>query len=162
MAGPIVGNPVFAQTNAALPGGTSIGVHIETPNAGQMFFVAPGGTVDVPVEGTADVASGNPVPNTTIIYVIDTSGSTTSPSGSETCGNQNPGDDTPGFFDSDGDDILDTPFPSLANEVIDCEILALKNLNAMAIELGHQLSEKELETKNNPRDIEVMARGQGN
>jgi len=28
--------------------------------------------------------------------------------------------------------------------------------------LGHQLSEKELETKNNPRDIEVMARGQGN
>jgi len=132
MAAPIVGNPVFAQTDSFLPGGTTIGVSINSPLEGAMFFVAPGGTVDVPVVGTADVGSGPPTQQTSIIYVIDASGSTTRPAETDTCGNQNPIDTTPG---EDLPDNPDTFFP-LDNEIIDCEILAVKNLNEQAIDLG--------------------------
>jgi uncharacterized repeat protein (TIGR01451 family) len=132
MISPIVGNSaVFAQTDSFLPGGTAIGVAIDTPVNGTMFFVnEPGDTIDTPVNGTASVGNATAVQNTSLIYVIDASGSTSRPSGGETCGNQNPIDTTPGWFNAT------TPFPSTSNELIDCEILAVKSLNDQAIDLG--------------------------
>ncbi|MGD2107695.1 MAG: hypothetical protein PVH93_08840, partial [Nitrosopumilaceae archaeon] len=120
-----------------MPGGTSIGVHISTPANGTMFFVdEPGDTIDTPVNGTADVGSGTAVQNTSLVYVIDASGSTTRPTGGDFCGNQNPIDTTPGWFDSNMNGTLDTPYNSTSNELIDCEILAVKTLNQQAIDLG--------------------------
>jgi uncharacterized repeat protein (TIGR01451 family) len=102
-----------------------------------MFFVnEPSDTIDTPVNGTASVGNGTAVKNTSLIYVIDASGSTSRPSGGETCGNQNPIDTTPGWFASNSSGIIDTPYNSTSNELIDCEILAVKSLNQQAIDLG--------------------------
>ncbi|MCZ6581746.1 MAG: hypothetical protein O6761_01050 [Thaumarchaeota archaeon] len=118
MIAPAVGTPnAFAAANT-LPGGTAIEVTITSPLDGQMFAVPPGGTIDVPVEGTADVGMGVARADTTLLYVIDNSGSTGAFGGGN-CGEQQNADPQ-----------------SVANQIIDCELLAVKNLNAQAIALG--------------------------
>ncbi|GIH10512.1 hypothetical protein Rhe02_85790 [Rhizocola hellebori] len=63
-----------------LPGGTSISVAIATPANGAVFPPGP-----VTVTGTASVGVGVPVANTSLVYVIDVSGSTES-FGAPSCG----------------------------------------------------------------------------
>ncbi|HEX2054221.1 MAG TPA: VWA domain-containing protein [Actinomycetota bacterium] len=97
--------------NGNLPGGTSISVGITNPAEGALYV--PG---SVPVSGTASIGEGQPVADTTIVYVIDVSGSTQNPGG---CGgNQNPTRDP------------------VSNSILDCEIAAGKALNQQAIDAG--------------------------
>lgn len=57
-----------------LPGGTGITVAIDSPADGDLI-AAPGGVV--PVSGTASVGEGTPVKDTTLVFVMDRSGSMT-------------------------------------------------------------------------------------
>ncbi len=66
--------------NGNLPGGTSISVTIDTPANNS---VRPPGPVTV--TGTASVGTAAPVANTSLIYVLDVSGSTADP-GAPSCG----------------------------------------------------------------------------
>jgi hypothetical protein len=104
--------PAAAHTTSAnLPGGTSIEVGITSP-ADHALIASPPGNVQL--SGTASVGQGVPVANTTLVYVVDRSGSTASTNG---CGaNQN------------GDGV--------SNSVLDCEIAAARALNAQAIAAG--------------------------
>jgi len=68
--------PAAADTTAGnLPGGTSIAVGIDTP-ADDALIASPG---DVSLSGSASIGQGVPVANTTLIYVVDRSGSTQNP-----------------------------------------------------------------------------------
>src|SRR5579862_2808295 len=58
--------------DGTLPGGTSIGVSITSPSNGATLPAAP-----VSVTGTASVGEGVQQANTTLIYIVDLSGSTT-------------------------------------------------------------------------------------
>jgi len=76
---------VRAAQNASLPGGTSISVAVTAPADGAMLPQGP-----VSVTGTASVGTGQPVANTTLIYIVDVSGSTADPTGTPgRCPNQN-------------------------------------------------------------------------
>ncbi len=112
--------PVLAYTAGYLPGGTAIEVDNTEPEDGDVYYIPAGETtIDITDAGTAAVGEGVAVADTTLIYVIDASGSTASSSGGTTCGEQQTHDPE-----------------SVANEIIDCEILAAKNLNDMAVALG--------------------------
>ena len=63
-------------TTTPLPGGTSLDVTITSPSDGATMPQGP-----VTVTGTAAVGTGAPVANTTLIYVVDVSGSTSDPTG---------------------------------------------------------------------------------
>lgn len=104
---PALAHPV----NGNLPGGTSITVSIDSPAYGS---VRPPGVV--PVNGTASVRQGQPVPSTALIYVLDVSASTESPVQAGCGGDQN----------NDGN----------ADDVLDCEILAARTLNDEALSPG--------------------------
>jgi hypothetical protein len=93
-------------TAASLPGGTSLEVGITSPTSG---VVVPPGVVAV--NGTAQVGLAPPVADTSILYVMDVSGSTTSGGG---CGG-----------DANGD--------GSANTVLDCEVAALRAVNGAVI-----------------------------
>ncbi len=68
--------------------------------------------------GTAAVGTGAPVANTTLIYIVDVSGSTSEPTGvPNKCPRQN---------------VYDT----LQDTTLDCELLAIRDLNAAAITTG--------------------------
>jgi hypothetical protein len=110
----LIGTALAIEGN--LPGGTSISVDITAPSDGAVK-VYPPGTVEL--EGTASVGEGLPVANTALIYVIDASGSTASPSGGDCGPDQNPTDP-----------------PSVEDEIIDCEIAAGINLNEQAVTIG--------------------------
>jgi hypothetical protein len=71
----------------------------------------------VTVTGTSEVGNGAPVANSLLIYVLDVSGSTGTVQATTLCGKQN-------VFDTD------------ANTTLDCELLAIRNLNAAAIGAG--------------------------
>lgn len=71
--------PVYA-VDGNLPGGTAISVAINSPANGAVLPPGP-----VAVTGTASVGTGVPVANTSLIYVVDVSGSTASP-GAPSCG----------------------------------------------------------------------------
>lgn len=103
-----------------LPGGTEIEVTIDDPVTCTNFYIPIGGTTsDVNVLGVASVGEGVAIPNTTLIYVLDGSGSAATPAGGDCGPDQNPGD------------------PEAAeDEIIDCEIAAAINLNNTAITLG--------------------------
>ena len=108
----IAAAPAVADTtNGNLPGGTSISVGIAAPNDGGLIASPPG---NVSLGGSAAVAHGVPVANTTLIYVVDRSGSTQTTNG---CGGNQNGD---GF----------------TNSVLDCEIAAARALNQQAIAAG--------------------------
>lgn len=102
-----------------LPGGTSIEVTIDDPVTSTNFYVQVGGTVDVVVSGTASIGESVAVADTTLIYVLDASGSTASPAGGDVGPDQNPSDPE-----------------SSEDEIIDAEIAAAINLNDEAIALG--------------------------
>ena len=96
-----------------LPGGTSLDVTITSPSDGAVLPQAP-----VTVTGTAAVGTGAPVANTTLIYIVDVSGSTSEPTGvPNKCPRQN---------------VYDT----LQDTTLDCELLAIRDLNAAAITTG--------------------------
>ncbi|MBA7686010.1 hypothetical protein ES703_94441 [subsurface metagenome] len=114
--------PVLAYTAGYLPGGTSIEVDNTEPEDGDVYYIPAGETtIDIMDSGTAAVGEGVAIPDTTLIYVIDASGSTASPSGGSTCGEQQT---------HDPEDMYEP------NQIIDCEILAAKNLNDTAVALG--------------------------
>ena len=94
-----------------LPAGTPISVEISAPPDGALRGYPTG---EIQMSGTASIGEGLPVANTLIVYVIDVSGSTLDPAG---CGGNQNGD---GFTDS----------------ILDCEILATKNLNGIAQSTG--------------------------
>ena len=95
--------------SASLPGGTNIAVEILGPADGAVV-----NGPDVPVNGTASVGEGVPVPNTALVYALDVSGSTDQPGG---CGGDQNGDGN-------------------ANFILDCEIAAAKATNQSAIATG--------------------------
>src|SRR6266508_1353726 len=97
---------------SVLPGGTSLSIGITTPADGATVPAAP-----LTVQGTAEIGQAAPLPNTALIYVVDVSGSTQTLGTSTTCGNQN---------------VYDTR----AETTLDCELRAIKELNAAAIAAG--------------------------
>jgi len=109
----------MAYTAGSLPGGTSIEVDNVAPADGDTFYIPIGETtIDITDTGTASIGEGVAVADTTLIYVLDASGSTAEASGG-TCGEQQTHD-----------------LESGPDEIIDCEILAAINLNDVAISLG--------------------------
>lgn len=96
-----------------LPGGTGLTVSIDSPADGALIG-SPGATT-VNFNGTASVGEAEPIADTSLISVIDLSGSTTG--GAGTCGG-----------DANGD--------GLTNRIHDCEIAALRALNQDAITAG--------------------------
>ena len=112
--------PAAAYTAGYLPGGTTIEVDNTEPVDGATYYIPVGETsIDIIDSGTASVGEGTAIADTTLIYVIDASGSTASPSGGSTCGEQQ-----------------DYDAESGPDEIIDCEILAANNLNDTAVALG--------------------------
>lgn len=75
-----------ASQSGTLPGGTSIAVSIDNPADGATFLVPPGGTASVTVSGTASVGTGVPIKDTTVVYVLDVSGSMTLDAGVDCTG----------------------------------------------------------------------------
>ena len=116
LAGVLAAAPIAQAdtTNGNLPGGTSISAGISAPAAGALIASPPG---DVNLSGTAAVGEGQPVADTTLIYVVDTSGSTIPPLSGPGCGGNQNGDGS-------------------SNSVLDCEIAAAKALNQQAIAAG--------------------------
>ena len=94
-----------ALTEATLPAGTAISVHIATPGDGVTVLPGP-----IAITGNATVGIGAIPADTALVYVIDASGSTTAGGG---CGGNVNGD---GF----------------ANSVLDCEIVAAQALDTQA------------------------------
>ena len=96
-----------------LPGGTALDITIGSPLDGATLPDAP-----VAVSGTASVGVGAPVAKTTLIYIIDVSGSTSAGTGTPgRCPRQN---------------VYDT----VADTTLDCELLAVRDLNQAAIATG--------------------------
>lgn len=80
-----VGAALGAEDN--LPGGTAIAVTIDDPGADVTIYVDDeGDTVDLTLTGTAGVGGTAVVKNTTLIYVLDLSGSMTSGAGVDCTG----------------------------------------------------------------------------
>ncbi|GAI25618.1 unnamed protein product [marine sediment metagenome] len=117
--------PVLAYTAGYLPGDTAIEVDNTEPEDGDVYYIPAGETaIDIMDTGTAAVGEGVAIPDTTLIYILDASGSTAEYSGGTVCGEQQT------------HDLYDTPPGSGSNQIIDCEILAAINLNDMAVSLG--------------------------
>ncbi|MFC7489842.1 MULTISPECIES: hypothetical protein [unclassified Knoellia] len=71
----VVPAAVAGSTSGSLPNGAALTVSITSPVDGDSFIVPAGDTtVDVPLSGTASIATG--APSTSWIYVVDVSGST--------------------------------------------------------------------------------------
>ena len=99
---------------SSLPGGTTLDVTITSPANGAVLPAAS----PVVVQGTAAVATGTPVANTTLIYIVDVSGSTSESTGVPgKCPKQN-------------------VYDALQDTTLDCELLAVRDLNAAAISTG--------------------------
>lgn len=103
-------------TDGNLPGGTSVSVDITAPPDGTLITYPAG---NVALEGSASVGVGLPVADTAFVYLTDGSGSTASPSGGDCGPDRNPMDPE-----------------SVEDEIIDCEIAAVINLNNSAIAEG--------------------------
>jgi hypothetical protein len=101
-----------AGATGNLPGGTSIEAAVTAPADHAVLPDAP-----FTATGTAAVGQGQPVANTTLIYIVDVSGSTANPTGGTSCPRQN---------------VYDLQ----ANTTLDCELLAVRDLNAAAIATG--------------------------
>ncbi len=111
---------------SSLPGGTSISVSIAEPANGSEFTAETNSSGEIQISGMATVGVGTTHADTTLIYVLDASGSTEGSSGMAlSCPDQNPSDVDPG-----------DPVPD-ENEIIDCEIGAAIALNDQAAALGN-------------------------
>ena len=102
-------DPEWREVVAPLPSGVACSVEVTTPANGQVLPAAPVG-----VTGFATVGQAVPIANTSLVYVMDVSGSTESFGG---CGGDPNGDGS-------------------SNTVLDCEITALTGLHDQAIALG--------------------------
>lgn len=108
---------------AQLPGGAAIEVNIENPAGDTAVSLTTADTLTL--SGSVTVGAANQEADTTLIYVLDASGSTEDSAGINLfCPDQNPADQDPG-----------DPVPD-ENEVIDCEIAAAIALNEQAAALG--------------------------
>ena len=109
------------QANSGqLPGGTAVSVQIDTPAHNSIVR-----DTDITLTGSASISTLAVEADTTLIYVLDASGSTEESSGlTLNCPDQNPLDIDPG-----------DPIPD-ENEIIDCEIAAAIALNEQAAALG--------------------------
>ncbi len=103
---------VAAGATGNLPGGTSIEAAVTFPADHALLPDAP-----FTATGTAAVGQGHAVANTTLIYIVDVSGSTVASTGGTSCPRQN---------------VYDLQ----ANTTLDCELLAVRDLNAAAIATG--------------------------
>ncbi len=104
---------VTGATTGSLPGGTSIEATITSPSNGAVLPVGP-----VTVTGTASVGTAAPIANTTLVYIVDVSGSTSQvTSTAAKCPNQN-------------------VYDSTAGTTLDCELLAVRDMNQAAIAAG--------------------------
>lgn len=118
-----IATPVDA-VDGNLPGGTAVSLEIVSPIDGAEIFTGDA-TVDLPISASASIGIGSATADTTLIYLLDASGSTEESSGvSPGCPDQNP-------VDVD----LNDPVPD-GNEIIDCEIGAVIALNNQAVSLG--------------------------
>lgn len=97
---------------ANLPAGTSIDAAVSSPADHAVLPLAP-----LTIHGTASVGVGLPVANTTLIYIVDVSGSTSTSTGGTACPRQN-------------------VYDALSDTTLDCELLAVRALNAQAISTG--------------------------
>ena len=97
---------------ATLPGGTSIDAVVTSPGDGATLPDAP-----LTIQGKASVGEGAAVANTTLIYIVDVSNSTSSSTGGTLCPNQN-------------------VYDPVGNTTLDCELLAVRDLNNLAISRG--------------------------
>lgn len=72
----MIGTTAALGADGSLPGGTSITVDIDDP-AGDLTIIVDdeGDTIDLTLTGTASVAGSAAVKNTTLIYILDLSGS---------------------------------------------------------------------------------------
>lgn len=114
---------VYAD-NGFLPGGTAVSITLDTPLDGAEF-TAVEGKATIPVSGIASVGNGVSNADTSLIFLLDISGSTEETVGSSLfCPDKNPIDVDPG-----------DPIPD-ENEIIDCEIGAAIALNEQAAALG--------------------------
>jgi hypothetical protein len=104
-------NVLFRETFDSLPSGTQVSVEVSYPHDGDVFPAGEG----VPVNGFATVGEGSAMSDTTLVFLVDVSGSTDNPA---SCG---------GDINSDGE--FDT--------VLDCEIEALLAVKQAAISLGN-------------------------
>lgn len=107
----------FGITLAAdgnLPAGTPISVEITSPADGAVIVFPPGNAT---LTGDASVGMGVAVPNTLLVYTLDVSFSTIRGDGGTGCGG-----------DQNNDSISDT--------ILDCEIVAAKELNDTAVNTG--------------------------
>jgi hypothetical protein len=102
-------DPEWREVIAPLPSGVACSVEVTTPADGAVLLAAP-----VAVTGFATVGQAVPIPNTTLVYVMDVSGSTENAGG---CGGDPNGDGS-------------------SNTVLDCEIAALTGLHGQAATLG--------------------------
>ncbi|MEM7331649.1 MAG: GEVED domain-containing protein [Chloroflexota bacterium] len=119
----IPGATAVAETGT-LPGGTAVSLEIVSPEDGAEIS-ANGETGTVTLTGSASIGIGQASADTTLIFLLDASGSTEESSGlALSCPDQNPIDVDPG-----------DPNPD-ENDIIDCEIGAAIALNQQAIELG--------------------------
>ncbi|MCP5098567.1 MAG: hypothetical protein GY943_23705, partial [Chloroflexi bacterium] len=120
---PVTLNVQAAESN--LPGGTAISVKINTPEQNTIFNVTTMDETPINITGSASLGVGVTNADTTLIYILDASGSTEESAGANSlCIDQNPGDVDP-----------HDPVPD-ENEIIDCEIGAAIALNDKAIALG--------------------------
>jgi trimeric autotransporter adhesin len=101
-----------AGATGNLPGGTSIEAAVTAPADHAVLPEAP-----FTATGTASVGQGQPVANTTLIYIVDVSGSTSTVTPGTSCPRQN---------------VYDT----LAQTTLDCELRTVHDLNAAAIATG--------------------------
>lgn len=102
-----------AGSAATLPGGTSISATITSPATGAVY---PQGSA-VTVSGTASVGQGVQAQNTTIVYIVDVSGSTDAVT-STNCPNS-------------------TVYKSIGNTTLDCEVTAVRAVNRQAVLNGN-------------------------
>lgn len=76
----IGGSASAGSSGTNLPGGAALTVSIDSPETSNEFLIAEGSdTRDVTISGTASVGQG--LPNATMVYVLDVSGSTSSGGG---------------------------------------------------------------------------------
>ncbi|HEV2783971.1 MAG TPA: VWA domain-containing protein [Actinophytocola sp.] len=99
---------------APLPGGTRIAVTMNTPADNAILPPGP-----VTITGRAEIGGGQPVPNTTLTYVVDVSGSTQ--------------DEVQGCSGDENNDGATAPDGRPINDILDCELAAAKALNGEAV-----------------------------
>lgn len=124
---PILSNSIYA-TQTTLPGGTNIGITISNPTDGQVFQLV-GSGVDVNIDGQANIGTGTPLKDTTVVYILDISGSMQISSG----------------VDCNGDNVV-TPTSNGPDSRLNCAKIAIKNANQAAAQPNSSVDETGLGT----------------